>query len=135
MSVIGTNLATRGRILAFAAIVECATGFALMVDPAIVVTLLVGAEVSGAGMMIGRCFGIALVALALACWPSSRRAAEVSPAFRAMVVYNLLITLNLVYLGAIGGWEGLLLWPAVALHAAVALLLVLTWRLERGAPL
>ena len=38
-----------------------------MIDPAIVVTLLLGAEVAGEGILLGRCFGIALLALGLAC--------------------------------------------------------------------
>jgi hypothetical protein len=33
--------------------------------------------------------------------------------------------------GTIGLWEGLLLWPAVALHTVSALLLAWTWRAER----
>jgi len=35
-----TSLSTLGKILAFAAVVEIGTGLALMIDPAIVVTLL-----------------------------------------------------------------------------------------------
>ena len=37
----------------------------------------------------------------------------------------------LAYLGVVGHLGGLLLWPGVALHAAVALLLVWTWRSGR----
>jgi Ca2+/Na+ antiporter len=119
------------RILAFAAIVEIGTGLVLMIDPALVVALLLGAEVSGVGTLLGRCFGIALLALGVACWPSRQRAESGSPAFRAMLIYNTLIALYLVYLFTIRHLGGLLLWPGVALHAAVALLLVWTWRTER----
>ncbi len=112
------------KILAFAAVVEAATGLALLSDPPVVAALLLGAEVSGAAIILGRCFGIALLALALACWPS---AASGSPTVRAMLTYNTLIALYLAFLGTIGHWHGLLLWPAVALHAAVALLLIWTW--------
>ena len=119
------------KILTFAAVVEVGTGLVLMIDPAVVVTLLLGAEVSGAGTLLGRCFGIALLALGLACWPSRQRAESDSPAFRAMLIYNVLIALYLAYLGAVGQLGGLLLWPGVALHAVVALLLVWTWCDER----
>ena len=61
------NRQTLARTLAFAAIVEVGTGLVLMIDPAIVVTLLLGAEVDGEGILLGRCFGIALLALGLAC--------------------------------------------------------------------
>jgi Ca2+/Na+ antiporter len=93
-----------------------------------VVRLLLGAEVSGVGTLLGRCFGIALLALGLACWPSRSRVESGSSAFQAMLIYNVLNALYLAYLGTIGHVGGLLLWPGVALHAVVALLLVGTWR-------
>jgi len=119
------------KILAFAAVMEVGTGLVLMIDPAIVVRLLLGTEVSGAGTLRGRCFGIALLALGLACWPSRQDAESSSPALRAMLIYNVLIALYLAHLGRVGHLGGLLLWPGVALHAVVALLLVWTWRDER----
>jgi Ca2+/Na+ antiporter len=126
-----TSLDNQRKILAFAAFVEVGTGLALMVDPAIVVFLLVGADLSAVGTVLGRCFGITLVALGLACWPSRQRADGGSPPFRAMLTYNVLIALYLAYLGMLGHAHGFLLWPAVALHAAVALLLTWTWHGER----
>jgi len=63
-----------GKILAFAAVVEVGTGLVLIIYPAIVVRVLLGAEVSDVGTLLGRCFGIALLALGLACWPSRGRA-------------------------------------------------------------
>jgi hypothetical protein len=126
-----TNLNTPQRILAVAAVVEVSTGLALMIDPAIVVTLLLGTEVSGAAMLLARCFGIALLALGLASWPRRQHAEGGSPAFRAMLTYNVLIALYLAYLGTGGHLGGVLLWPAVGLHGVVALLLVWTWRDER----
>jgi len=126
-----TRLNTPGKILAFAAVVEVGTGLVLMIDPAIVVKLLLGAEVSALGTLLGRCFGIALLALGLACWPGQPHAESGAPAFRAMLTYNGLIALYLAYLGTVGHLGGVLLWPGVALHAVVALLLVWTWRDER----
>jgi hypothetical protein len=128
-----TNLNTSGKILAFAAVVEVGTGLVLMIDPAIVVKLLLGAEASGTGILLGRCFGVALLALGVACWPGRGRAASGSPMFRGMLIYNALIALYLAYLGTVGHLGGLLLWPGVALHAVVALLLGWTWRDERRA--
>jgi hypothetical protein len=126
---------TRGdtlrKILAFAAVVEVGTGLVLVIDPAIVVKLLLGADVAGVAIALGRCFGIALIALGLACWPGSQRAQSSLSAFRAMLIYNGLIALYLAYLGTIRHVEGLLLWPGAAMHAVVALLLVWTWLVER----
>jgi Ca2+/Na+ antiporter len=121
------------KILAFSAVVEVATGAVLMVDPVIVARLLLGAELTGVGIAVGRCFGIALVALALACWPSPQRMESSGPAVRGMLTYNALIALFLVYLIVVNHVGGALLWPGAALHAAVALLLVLTLRGERHA--
>jgi Ca2+/Na+ antiporter len=126
-----TSVITLRRVLAFAAIVEIGTALVLMIDPAIVVTLLLGMQLSGVGTLLGRCFGIALLALGVACWPKGQSAESGSPAFRGMLIYNVLIALYLAYLGLVGHLGGLLLWPGAALHAAVALLLVWTWRGER----
>src|SRR5271167_1103471 len=123
----GANCITLGKILGFAAVVEAGTGLALMISPAFVVALLVGREVSGAGTLLGRVLGIALVALGLACWPVAQLAPTSAPAFRAILFYSLLIASYLARQGMIWHREGLLLWPVVALHAVVALLLVKAW--------
>ena len=117
--------ASRGTTLAFAAVVEAGTGLALLIDPALVATLIWGAELAVMAPVLARCFGIALLALAIACWPGQRgRGAGTSP-LRAMLVYNALLALYLAYLGAVQHLSGLLLWPAVVLHTALAL--VLAW--------
>lgn len=50
-----TSRNTLRKTLAVAAVVEVGTGLVLMIDPAIVVTVLPGAAVSGAGTLLGRC--------------------------------------------------------------------------------
>jgi len=65
--------------------VEVGTGVVLMIDPAIVLRLLLGEDFAPAGALLGRFFGIALLALGVACWPSRQRAEIDSPAaFRAI---------------------------------------------------
>lgn len=88
------------------------------------------------GSLLGRCFGVALLALGLACWPAWENAESSQPAFVGMLTYNLLIAVYLAYLGLVAHLSGILLWPAVALHAVVASLLIRTSRDERpaGAP-
>ena len=122
------RLEGRGKIVAFAAIVEFGTGLALLFDPTLVAALLVGAELASAGNALGRWVGIVLVSLGLACWPGPPRAEGGSAAFRAMLTYNSLTALYLAYLGTLGHLRGTLLWPGVALHAVVALLLIWTRR-------
>ncbi len=104
--------------------VEVGTGLALMVEPELVVSLLLGAELSGQLVPLGRVAGVALLALGLACWPGGQAIGSSSPTLRGMLTYNVLLALYLAYLGAVAHQSGLLLWPAVALHAVVALLLI-----------
>ncbi len=120
------------KILAFTVIVEIGTGLVLLIDPALVVALLIGADLSPVGAIAGRCFGITLVALSVACWPGRRPAAGIADgAVRGMLLYNAAIALYLAYLGAVAHVGGPLLWPAVVLHAVVAMLLAAMWRRER----
>jgi len=118
------NHITLRKILVFAAIVEIGTGLVLMADPVFVVAWLIGMPLTGAGVAAGRCFGIALLALGLACLPSRRQEDARSRAVKAMSAYNALVALYLGYLGVVGHASGVLLWPAVVLHASVAMALV-----------
>ena len=107
------------KLLTFAAVSEAATGVALVIVPSLVGRLLLGAELTGVSIPVARVAGIALIALGLACWPGS----EAYRALRAMLCYGLLVTLYLAYLGICGEWVGSLLWPAVAAHAVLTILL------------
>jgi hypothetical protein len=114
------------KLLALAAVLEAATGLALMIHPPLVTRLLLGDGVSGAGMALGRVAGLALLSLGLACWPG-RESASNTPALRALLTYNLLATLYLAYLGIGGLSVGSMLWPAVVLHAVLTILLARGW--------
>jgi hypothetical protein len=103
------------------AIAEAATGLALLVVPSPVGRLLLGAELSGVSIPVARVTGIALIALAIACWPGLT-------ALCGMLTYSVLATAFLGYLGIRGNWVGPLLWPAVVLHAVIAILLGRAWR-------
>jgi hypothetical protein len=125
---ISVSFVTARKILTFSAAVEIGTGVALIIAPVIVISLLLGADDSGAWTPIGRFFGTALLALGLACWPELQRADRAVPALRGMLAYNAIVAIYLAYLGTVGQRHGLLLWPGVALHAIVALSLTLSWR-------
>ena len=111
------------KLFGVAAVIEAATGIALMIYPLLVVVLLLGVGVSGPGIAVSRVGGFALLSLGLACWPNLDSAGANIPALRALLTYNLLTTLYLAYLGIDGQWVGSLLWPAVALHAVLTFLL------------
>jgi hypothetical protein len=126
-----TSITLRG-VLAASAIAEAATGIVLAVDPALVTSLLFGVDAARHWTPLGRVAGVALLALGLACWPATEVAGERTPAARAMLVYNPLIASYLVYLATVGV-AGILLWPAVAWHGIVTLLLLVGWQNESGA--
>ena len=113
------------KVLTLAAVAEEATGVALLVDPSLVGRLLLGAELAGASIPVARVTGIALIALGVSCLPRSVWAG-LSHALIGMLTYSLLVTVYLLYLGVRGEWVGPLLWPAVAVHAVLTMLLVVS---------
>jgi len=102
-------------VLLVSAIAEIGTGLALMVFPSLVGWLLLGDTLTGFAIPVARVAGIALVSLGVACWPG--------PPLIGMLTYSALVTLYLAYLGLAEGSAGILLWPAVALHAILTALL------------
>jgi hypothetical protein len=124
----GPNVLTK--TLAFAVVLEVATGLALIFKPALVLQLLLGVDASGMEMVIARCFGIGLFGLSFACWPDTQKSVSTTAAFRGMLIYNALTAAYLAYLGAVGHLGGLLLWPAAVLHAAVAGIMVRSMRIK-----
>ena len=119
------------RVLALAAVSEAATGLALVIVPSLVGRLLLGAELTGVSIPVARVAGLALVALGLACWPGSDAGSGLARALRGMWCYSMLVTLYLAYLGIRNEWVGVLLWPAVAIHALLTFLLARTWLKDR----
>ena len=103
------------KVLVLAAVSEAATGLALLIVPSLVGRLLLGEELTGIALPVARVAGIALIALGIACWPG--------PALAGMLTYSAAVTLYLAYVGFVGGFSGILLWPAVVLHAILTALL------------
>jgi hypothetical protein len=103
-------------VLVLAASGEAATGLALLLVPSLVGQLLLGVELTGVATTVARVTGIALIGLAVACWPGPPRI--------GMLIYSAAVTLYLAYVGVSGGSSGMLLWPAVVLHAIIVALLV-----------
>jgi hypothetical protein len=108
------------KVLTVAAVVEVATGVTLLIVPSLVGRLLLGAEFTGVSIPVARVTGIALLALGVCCWPGST-------ALCGMLTYGALVTVYLAYLGFVGGFAGILLWPAVVLHAILTVLLARAW--------
>ena len=79
---------------------------------------------------MSRLAGIALIGLGAACWPG----AETRRAFQGMVTYSALAMLFLIYIGVRGEGVGMLLWPAVVVHAVLIVLLGGAWLKQRTSP-
>lgn len=98
-----------------------------MIAPALFVRWLLGADLSGVGIAVGRVSGFALLALGVACWPGARPGSGHDAAIRALLIYSVLATVYLLGLGLGGTFVGRLLWPAVAAHAVYTLILARVW--------
>ena len=103
------------KVLIFVAVGEAGTGLTLLIVPSLVGQWLLGEELTGIAIPVARVAGIALVGLGIACWPGSPLV--------AMLTYSTVVTLYLAYLGVAVGLTGVFLWPAVALHAVLSVLL------------
>jgi hypothetical protein len=111
------------KLLVVTALVETAPGVMLLVSPKIVVGLLLGASFDApAALVVARVAGSALLSLGCACWLARNDGVTRSVAglVRSMLLYNGSAVAILVYAAASAKLVGLLIWPAVALHAALA---------------
>jgi hypothetical protein len=112
------------RLLKFTALIEAATGFALIVIPSVVVRLLLGSPLdTSAAVTLGRVAGAALLALGVACWLAQYDAQSCAARglVSAMVLYNLGAVVILGAAGIRSQPVGIALWPAVVLHAAMTI--------------
>lgn len=111
------------RVLVVTALIEGGAGLAMVAVPVGAVRLLLGADISGIGIPLARVAGLALLALAVACWLA--RYDSQSCAARAvvsgMLVYNIGVPVVLGAAGLQSQAAGLLLWPAVILHTAMTI--------------
>ena len=117
------------RLLKLTAIIEAATGLGLMAVPSVIDRLLLGSPLdTSAAVMLGRIAGAALLALGVACWlvrdDTQSRAAR--GLVVAMLIYNIAATAVLAFAGIALGLHGVALWPAVVLHAAMAIWCIMT---------
>ena len=106
-----------------AAWVEIVAGAAILTMLDTACRLLFATAPEGMSRPISRLAGIALVALGIACLPSG----SIGPhngAVQGLVVYNVGATILLTWVGVATTLRGVLLWPAVILHAGIAAALI-----------
>lgn len=95
-----------------------ATGLILLLSLVLFGRLILETELFEPGQALGRLTGIALLGFASASWPTP----SAQSVTRAILIYNLLATIYLSYLGVAGQSAGILLWPAVAPHLVLTAL-------------
>jgi hypothetical protein len=113
------------------AVLEVVTGLALSLSPALTVSLLLGASLDAPGaLVVAHVAGAALLSLGVACWlahgDGQSRAGRGVVA--AMLLYNVAVVAVLAHAGLGLGLSGAGLWPAVGLHAALAVWCVVCLR-------
>jgi hypothetical protein len=110
-------------LLATTAIIEAATGVALLAVPTLVVAILLGAALeTSAGLAVARLAGAALLSIGVACGFGSRDPQSYAAIgiVTAALLYNLAVVLLLLLLRYDAGMTGIGLLPASVLHAALA---------------
>jgi hypothetical protein len=110
------------KLLIVTVLAETPIGLMLLLSPSLVAGLLLAAFLDAPALIVGRIAGAALLSLSVACWMA--RDDGPSRALRgliaALLLYNCAALAVLAHAGAVMGLVGVLLWPAVALHAARA---------------
>lgn len=110
-------------LLVVTAAIEAGAGLALSLMPSLAASLLLGSPLAApSATVVGRLAGAALFTLGLACWQG--RGEGVSRAAKtlvgAMMFYNAAAVVLLGYAKIGLALAGALLWPAILLHAAMA---------------
>jgi hypothetical protein len=113
----------RKLFLLVTAFVEAATGLCLLFLPAILFAVLFGLrEATVDAIFVGRIAGAALLAIGIASWMA--RSDTLTPAqlglLTGILIYDVAASMLLAFAGAVLKMIGFLLWPAVALHAILA---------------
>ena len=113
----------RKLLLLITALIEGATGLCLLFVPAALFAILLGLDHATVdAIFVGRLAGAALLSIGVTSWMArtdTRTPAQVG-LLTGILIYNAAATLLLVYAGALLKMIGVLLWPAVAIHAMLA---------------
>ncbi len=121
-------------LLTLTAVIEMGSGLVLVALPSLLVTLLLGSLLdTPAALTIGRVAGAALLALGVACWLARHdgRSRAATGLVVAMFLYNVAAVSILASAGIGSGLGGVALWPAVVLHAAMAVWCIACLRSQR----
>jgi len=111
------------RLLIVTALVEMPISLLLVFSPALLIPFLLGASLDApAALVVARLAGAALLSLSGACWLARNDgpSGAVHGLVAAMLLYNSIAIAVLANAGVDARLVGVLTWPAVALHAVLA---------------
>lgn len=117
------------------AFLEIGIGLALLAVPALLTPLLLGGQLdTSVGLVVARVAGAALLSLGVACWNGSRdvQSGAARGIVAAMSFYNIGAVAVLSSARFCLGLTGIGLFPAAALHAALAVWCVVCLLAARG---
>jgi len=104
-------------IVTAAAWLEIVVGALFLTVPDVPCSLLLAAKPEALGVLLSRFVGVALVALGIACLPSTNAGSRRSAV--GLLVFNVGVTILFAWVG-FTTTHGFLLWPVVILHATIA---------------
>ena len=110
-------------LLRITAVLEGATALGFLVVPSLPSALLFGeAPQVGLGAILGRFVRALMLSLAIVCWLAGNDATSSAArgVVKAVLVYDQVATVLLAYSRLGLGLGGIVLWPAVAVHVALA---------------
>ena len=116
-------------LLTVEAVAEVGTGLMLVALPSLLTALLLGSSLdTPVALSVSRMFGIALLALGVACWLARHdwQSRATRGLVGAMVLHNVAIAIVLAYSGIALGLSGIGLWPVVLFHATMAVWCVMS---------
>ena len=124
----------RAPLFIVTAVLEVGTGLLLLLVPAVPLAALLGVEQAAPeALLVARIAGAALLAIGMASWLA--RNGEPSTAqsglLTGILIYDGAAAALLAYAGSGMGMVGLALWPAVVIHAALAVWCMLSLRTRR----
>ncbi len=113
----------RKLFLLITALVEAATGLCFLFLPAVLFAVLLGLDNATVdAIFVGRIAGAALFAIGIASWMAridTRTAAQLG-LLTGILIYNVAASMLLAFAGTVLKMIGVLLWPAVGVHAILA---------------
>jgi hypothetical protein len=111
------------------AVMEIAAGLAFLLAPALVVRLLLGPSEVQMAVGIWRLAGAAILSLGAACWWARHDASSAASKglVRGLLIYNAAVV-GLVLSGSLGWPVPAALWAVAALHGAMAIWCISSFR-------